>query len=146
MLQKSALPNHCDEAYYNILESIYNIQDHTNNTVGEFHVLSNNCVPCNVFFSYFYTDIVQRRQGCTCAADGTKSAFEVWALNGKEFLTFNPKTLTWTSKSQFSLKIKKIWDKQLTRSHAFSAFLETFCPNMIQQMSVKSVHVNTGEK
>lgn len=120
-LQKTALPDRCDEAHRNILESIYNILDLTNNTV----------------------DVVQRRRGCRSAADGSETAFDTWALNGDDFLTLDLETLTWISKSHSSVKIKEIWDKSRTRSHAFRAFLKNFCPEMIQQMSLKAVPKNT---
>lgn len=120
-LQKTTLPKQCNEAYDNIWESIYTIRDHTDNSV----------------------DVVQRRRGCSRATDGTESYFEAWALNGNEFVTFNPETLTWTAHSHSSLKVKEIWDKQRTRNHAFSAFLKNFCTEMIQQISLKPITKNT---
>lgn len=121
LLQKREIPARCHDAHNDIWESIHTFQDHTNTSVG----------------------VVQRRRGCSREADGSVSAFEAWALNGNDFLTFDPNTLIWTSTSTLSLKVKEIWDKLTTRNYVFGSFLKIVCPERIQQMRLKSLSKNT---
>ncbi|XP_072314106.1 uncharacterized protein [Eucyclogobius newberryi] len=120
-LQKSSLPADCEKPYANIREAITNIQDHSNYTV----------------------DVVQRRQSCSRSPNGTVSAVEAWAVNGNEFLTFDPDTLKWTSQSPSALKVKELWDKQNIRSDVYRNFLRHLCPKMVQEMTLKSTPKNT---
>ncbi|KAJ0062984.1 hypothetical protein NL108_010287 [Boleophthalmus pectinirostris] len=119
-LQTSLIPDNCEIAHYNILEAVYNIESHA-----------------------LAVDVVQRRRGCSRSSNGSVSAFEAWAVNGNDFITFDPDTLKWTPQSPSAFKIKELWDNQQTRNHAFSTFLKNECPKMIEQTALKSTPKNT---
>ncbi|KAK7904165.1 hypothetical protein WMY93_016772 [Mugilogobius chulae] len=118
-LQNSSMPLSCEKDHVNILEAINNI--HT----------------------YMTVDVVQRMRGCSASSNGSVSAMETWAVNGQEFLTFDPDTSTWMSKSPSAVKIKELWDNQPMRSHDYRYFLKSKCPKMLQQITLKSTPKNT---
>lgn len=121
ILQTTQFFENCETAYVDMIESIQNIQQFTNTTV----------------------DVVQRRRGCTQPAGGSVFGSEVWAVNGKEFLTFNPETLKWTSKSSSGVRVELLWNSERTKNHFFSAFIRNHCPKIIEQITIKSVPKNT---
>lgn len=124
-LQNPPFPDfkNCESANYDILDSIHDIQDQTNATV----------------------DVVQRRRGCSQSADGNISGFETWAVNGLEFLTFDPLTLKWMSKIPLALPVEHLWNSEeaRARSYAFSVIIKEFCPKLIQQITLRSVTKHT---
>lgn len=160
ILESKNFPEYCDEACYNILDSLHEIAQFINNTVCTFlkclcfyHVYSilvKGClILCSktktcILLSYFI-DIVQRRRGCIQSANDIISAFEAWALNGMDFISFDHESQRWTALSPSAITVKQHWDKNKGRNSAFGQIIREQCPLMIQRIKLRSIHQKTGE-
>ncbi|XP_070593123.1 major histocompatibility complex class I-related gene protein-like [Erythrolamprus reginae] len=69
----------------------------------------------------------QRLFGCELAEDGSKRGYDLYAYDGKDFLSFNKATLNWTAVNAEATMIKKKWDAQLDRNWRYKMFLEGEC-------------------
>ncbi|XP_029983504.1 hereditary hemochromatosis protein homolog isoform X2 [Sphaeramia orbicularis] len=87
--------------------------------------------------------VVQRRRGCIQSDDGSVSAFEAWAVNGMDSLTFDPESQMWTSQSPSSETVRHRWNKDKERNFAFQYFIRHLCPEMIQKITLRSVNKST---
>ncbi|XP_071368921.1 major histocompatibility complex class I-related gene protein-like [Centroberyx affinis] len=87
--------------------------------------------------------VVQRRRGCIQLANGTVSAFDAWAVNGKDFLNFDPHSLKWMSQSPTAAPLEHSWNNREARNHAFSHFIKTQCPLMLMGVKLRSINQHT---
>ncbi|KAL2080848.1 hypothetical protein ACEWY4_022701 [Coilia grayii] len=71
--------------------------------------------------------ILQRRHGCMTNSSGV-SMFDEWGVNGEDFLTFDPETLTWTAVSDLAITMAVEWNKLDIRNHVYSNFGQSVCP------------------
>ncbi|XP_076605223.1 major histocompatibility complex class I-related protein 1-like [Chaetodon auriga] len=120
-LESNNFPEYCDEASYNILDFLHEIPPLLSSTVYA----------------------VQRRRGCTQSANGTVSAFEGWAVNGMDFISFDPASQRWTSQSPSAVTLKHRWNINAARNFAFSHFITTRCPLMMKTIKLRSTHQKT---
>ncbi|XP_070835617.1 major histocompatibility complex class I-related gene protein-like [Chaetodon trifascialis] len=120
-LESNNFPEYCHEASYNILDSLYEIPPLLSSTVY----------------------VVQRRRGCTQSANGTVSAFEGWAVNGMDFISFDPASQRWMSQSPSAVRLKHHWNNSTARNFAFRHFITTQCPLMMQRIKLKPTHQKT---
>ncbi|XP_074516746.1 hereditary hemochromatosis protein homolog isoform X2 [Sebastes fasciatus] len=120
-LESKSFPEHCSEACYNILGSLHDIPPTMNSTVS----------------------VVQRRRGCIQTANGTVSTFEAWAVNGMDFISFDPESQRWTSQSPSAIAVKQRWNKDRGMNFAFRHFIREECPRLIQNIQLRSIHQKT---
>lgn len=155
ILQSKHLPERCDNSIDDIVESFHGITKYINRTVCKFskiifHFLWDvDCIlvsDCATKTNYSYTlDVVQRRRGCTQSADGTVCAFETWAVNGMDFLSFDSESQRWTSLSPSAITVQHPWNNNKARNIAFKHFIREQCPQMIQGIKLRSTPQTTGE-
>ncbi|XP_029983527.1 zinc-alpha-2-glycoprotein-like [Sphaeramia orbicularis] len=120
-LQSRHFSESCNGAFGDVLRFIKDISSHTNDTV----------------------DVVQRRRGCILSSSGRVSAFDTWAVNGVDFLTFDPESEQWTSHEPSALPIKKKWNEDKIRNYAFSGFISQDCPLIIGRITLRSIDKTT---
>nr|XP_046268183.1 major histocompatibility complex class I-related gene protein-like isoform X3 [Scatophagus argus] len=118
-LESSNLPVKCDEASYTILEFLHRIPP-LNSTV-----------------------YVQRRRGCILSANGSVSAFDVWAVNGVDFISFNAESQRWTSHSPMAGTVKQRWNNNNARNSALRNFIREQCPLLIHGIKLRSTQQST---
>ncbi|XP_071773490.2 major histocompatibility complex class I-related protein 1-like [Centroberyx gerrardi] len=111
----------CKSAHGDILESLHTIPAFINSTLY----------------------VVQRRRGCIQSANGTVYAFDAWAVNGKDFLNFDPYSLKWMSQSPTATTLEHRWNNWEARNHAFSHFIKTQCPLMLMNVKLRSINQHT---
>ncbi|XP_034713585.1 class I histocompatibility antigen, F10 alpha chain-like [Etheostoma cragini] len=119
-LESQKLPEHCYEASLNIEASLYEIPRSMNS---------------NVY-------VVQRRRGCILTANGM-SAFEAWAVDGTDFLSFDPESQRWTSHSPSAAPVEQRWNKNTLMNNAYKHFVRVVCPQMIQEIQLRSIQQQT---
>ncbi|XP_051240038.1 major histocompatibility complex class I-related gene protein [Dicentrarchus labrax] len=120
-LESNNLPERCDEANYNIIDSVHVIPALINSTVY----------------------VIQRRCGCIRSANGIVSAFDAWAVNGMDFISFDPESQRWISQSPSAVPVRQQWNNNNDRNFAFKHFLREQCPLLIQGMKLRATHQNT---
>uniref|UniRef100_A0A8C6VEV9 Ig-like domain-containing protein n=1 Tax=Naja naja TaxID=35670 RepID=A0A8C6VEV9_NAJNA len=64
---------------------------------------------------------------CELAEDGSKRGYDLYAYDGKNFLSFNKATLNWTAASAEAETTKKKWDADLDRGWRKKIYLEEEC-------------------
>uniref|UniRef100_A0A8C6VL50 Ig-like domain-containing protein n=1 Tax=Naja naja TaxID=35670 RepID=A0A8C6VL50_NAJNA len=69
----------------------------------------------------------QRLYSCELAEDGSKRGYDLYAYDGKNFLSFNKATLNWTAASAEAETTKKKWDADLDRGWRKKIYLEEEC-------------------
>lgn len=152
-LQSKNFPESCDESCDNMLESLHVIPTFTNRTVCMFVFvtlwqLSEAVWPCalkqKILLSYFI-DVIQRRHGCIQSTNGIVSAFEAWAVNGRDFISFDSESQSWTARSPSAVTVQRHWNNNIARNSAFRHFISKQCPLLIQKIQLKSMHQRTGE-
>ncbi|XP_076119173.1 zinc-alpha-2-glycoprotein-like [Alosa pseudoharengus] len=68
--------------------------------------------------------VVQRRRGCITNRSGV---FDKWAVDGEEFLTFDPQTLKWTPQTDEASHLATEWNTQDLRNRAYKSFGQNLC-------------------
>ncbi|XP_034713584.1 uncharacterized protein LOC117935488 [Etheostoma cragini] len=119
-LESQSLPEHCNEASLNIIDSLHEILRFTNSPVY----------------------VVQRRRGCILSANGM-SAFEAWAVDGTDFLSFDPESQRWTSQSPSAAPVEQRWNKNTLMNNAYKHFVRVVCPQMIQETKLRPIQQKT---
>ncbi|KAK1155035.1 hypothetical protein AOXY_G27362 [Acipenser oxyrinchus oxyrinchus] len=76
---------------------------------------------------------VQVMYGCELDDDGTKRGFRQEGYDGKDFLSFDKDTLTWTAPVQQAVITKHKWDANRARNQGLKAYLETECIEWLQK-------------
>ncbi|TDG98548.1 hypothetical protein EPR50_G00201500 [Perca flavescens] len=120
-LESQKLPENCHEAWENIIDSLNKIPRLTNSTVY----------------------VVQRRRGCILSANGTVVAFEAWAVDGMDFISFDPESQRWRSQSPSARPVEHRWNKNTLMNHAFRHFIREECPQMIQGIKLRPIQQKT---
>ncbi|XP_040917265.1 hereditary hemochromatosis protein homolog [Toxotes jaculatrix] len=120
-LESKNLPGNCQEAGYNVLESLHQIPALINITVY----------------------VVQRRRGCIQSASGTVSVFEAWAVNGMDFISFDPESQSWTSQSPSATTVKQLWNSMKAMNSAYRQFIRGQCPQMMERIQLRTINPNT---
>ena len=88
---------------------------------------------------------MQRRRGCIQSTNGTVSAFESWAVNGIDFISFDPESQRWTSQSPSAETVEHLWNSNKARNSVFRGFIRYQCPQMIQMIKLRPIKQDTGE-
>ncbi|XP_036927727.1 major histocompatibility complex class I-related gene protein-like isoform X2 [Acanthopagrus latus] len=122
VLESADLPEYCVEARSDIIEAIHEIPPSIN---------------CTVYC------LLQRRRGCTRSPNGTISSFDVWAVNGTDFINFDPELMRWTSWSPSALQVQHLWNKKVARKNALNHFIREQCPLILQSINLRSTHHKT---
>ncbi|XP_042244714.1 zinc-alpha-2-glycoprotein-like [Thunnus maccoyii] len=120
-LQSKHLPPRCDNAIADILDTLYDIPKYINSSVY----------------------IVQRRRGCIQSTNETVSAFDTWAVNGIDFISFDPESQRWTSQSPSAKTVEHLWNNDRARNAVFRGFIRSQCPQMIQRIKLRPIKQNT---
>ncbi|XP_042565519.1 zinc-alpha-2-glycoprotein-like [Clupea harengus] len=81
-------------------------------------------------------EVLQRRRGCIISSSGV-FAFDEWAVNGEDFLTFGHQTREWTPLSVLATPVAVEWNKQDIRNHVFWNYLHQVCPNAHDTLKLK---------
>ncbi|XP_032065675.1 major histocompatibility complex class I-related gene protein-like isoform X1 [Thamnophis elegans] len=69
----------------------------------------------------------QRLYGCELVEDGSERGYDLYAYDGKDFLSFNKATLNWTAANAEAEVTKKKWDADLDRGWRKKIYLEGEC-------------------
>uniref|UniRef100_A0A8D0A1D1 MHC class I-like antigen recognition-like domain-containing protein n=1 Tax=Sander lucioperca TaxID=283035 RepID=A0A8D0A1D1_SANLU len=120
-LESQKLPENCDEASLNIIDSLNDISRFMNSTVY----------------------VVQRRRGCILSANGMMFALEAWAVDGMDFITFDPESQRWTSQSPSAIPVEQRWNKNTLMNYAYRHFIRVECPQMIQKIQLRPIQQET---
>ncbi|XP_026578156.1 major histocompatibility complex class I-related gene protein-like [Pseudonaja textilis] len=75
----------------------------------------------------------QRLYGCELAEDGSKRGYDLYAYDGKIFLSFNKATLNWTAANAEAETTKKKWDADLDRGWRKKIYLEGECFGLLKK-------------
>uniref|UniRef100_H9GR57 Ig-like domain-containing protein n=1 Tax=Anolis carolinensis TaxID=28377 RepID=H9GR57_ANOCA len=70
---------------------------------------------------------LQQMYGCDLRKDGSKAGYRQYAYDGKDFISFDKETLTWTAADVEAQFTKRKWDAQYTRNQYLKAYLEEEC-------------------
>ncbi|KAH0630649.1 hypothetical protein JD844_013902, partial [Phrynosoma platyrhinos] len=73
---------------------------------------------------------VQMMIVCEVRKDGSKGGHWQYGYDGRDFLSFDMETLTWTAADMEAQVIKRIWEKGDILVRRFKAFLEDTCAHM----------------
>lgn len=71
--------------------------------------------------------------GCALQEGGQRSGFEQYGYNGRDFLSFDKETLTWTAVAAAAQVAKRRLDGELVRSQSLRAYLEEECLEWLQK-------------
>uniref|UniRef100_H9GTB3 Ig-like domain-containing protein n=1 Tax=Anolis carolinensis TaxID=28377 RepID=H9GTB3_ANOCA len=76
---------------------------------------------------------LQQMYGCDLRKDGSKAGYRQYAYDGKDFISFDKETLTWTAADVKAQITKRTWDAQSTRNQYLKAYLEEECIKWLQK-------------
>ncbi|KAM4825935.1 IgG receptor FcRn large subunit p51 [Thomomys bottae] len=76
--------------------------------------------------------VLQGLLGCELAPDNSSVPTAIFALNGEEFMRFNPKMSNWTGNWPESLTIGKLWMQQEDAAWKEKDFLLSSCPQRLR--------------
>ncbi|XP_058864979.1 class I histocompatibility antigen, F10 alpha chain-like [Acipenser ruthenus] len=76
---------------------------------------------------------LQRMYGCELDEDGTKRGFFQDGFDGKDFLSFDKDTLTWTAPVMQAVITKHKWDANRAGNQYWKGYLETECIEWLQK-------------
>ncbi|XP_054833572.1 major histocompatibility complex class I-related gene protein-like [Eublepharis macularius] len=65
--------------------------------------------------------------GCELRGDNRTQGFVTYGYNGRDFLSLNQESLTWTAISEDNKLIKRKWDAERNRQQFWKYFLEVTC-------------------
>ncbi|XP_053149225.1 class I histocompatibility antigen, F10 alpha chain-like [Hemicordylus capensis] len=71
--------------------------------------------------------ILQRMIGCELHEDGRKVGYNQYGYNGRDFISFDKETLTFTAADAQAQVTKRKWDTDLARSEYFKSYLDKDC-------------------
>ncbi|XP_058867059.1 H-2 class I histocompatibility antigen, Q9 alpha chain-like [Acipenser ruthenus] len=71
--------------------------------------------------------------GCELDEDGTKQGLYQYGFDGKDFISFDKDTLTWTTPVQQAVITKNKWDADRARNHQRKGYLEETCIEWLQK-------------
>ncbi|XP_077779574.1 major histocompatibility complex class I-related protein 1-like [Podarcis muralis] len=70
---------------------------------------------------------LQEMLGCELRSDGRKEGYWQFGYNGRDFIAFDKKTLTWTAADTEAQVTKGRWDAELALNQYYKAYLEEIC-------------------
>ncbi|KAJ6644698.1 hypothetical protein lerEdw1_013642 [Lerista edwardsae] len=76
---------------------------------------------------------LQRMYGCALQGGAQKAGFEQYGYNGRDFLSFDKETLTWTAAAAAAQVTKRRLDGEVVRSQSLRAYLEEECLEWLQK-------------
>uniref|UniRef100_A0A8D2KRA2 MHC class I-like antigen recognition-like domain-containing protein n=1 Tax=Varanus komodoensis TaxID=61221 RepID=A0A8D2KRA2_VARKO len=76
---------------------------------------------------------VQEMYGCELSRDGRKGEFWQNGYYGKDYLTFDQETLTWTATDATAQSSKRKWDADSRHNRYMEAYLEEECVEWLQR-------------
>nr|XP_016854178.1 PREDICTED: major histocompatibility complex class I-related gene protein-like isoform X2 [Anolis carolinensis] len=76
---------------------------------------------------------LQQMYGCDLRKDGSKAGYRQYAYDGKDFISFDKETLTWTAADVEAQTTKRKWDAQSMRNQYLKAYLEEECILWLQK-------------
>ncbi|XP_067321440.1 major histocompatibility complex class I-related gene protein-like isoform X3 [Anolis sagrei] len=76
---------------------------------------------------------LQQMYGCELRRDGSKGGYRQYAYDGKDFISFDKETLTWTAADVEALITKRRWDAQSSRNYYLKDYLEKECIEWLQK-------------
>uniref|UniRef100_A0A803T5G4 Ig-like domain-containing protein n=1 Tax=Anolis carolinensis TaxID=28377 RepID=A0A803T5G4_ANOCA len=76
---------------------------------------------------------LQQMYGCDLRKDESKGGYRQYAYDGKDFISFDKETLTWTAADVEAQITKRRWDAQSTRNQYLKAYLEEECIKWLQK-------------
>lgn len=151
VLESHNLIRTCEAACYDVFDVLKEISRFINNTL----CMLKKCLRFDfILVVYLVTMMkpflkilvdVQRRRGCTTSAEGLESAFDIWAVNGKDFIQFDAGVQEWKALTYSAVAIKDSWNNREARNLVFGHFIKEQCPQMIQQIKLRAVEQRTGD-
>ncbi|XP_051017966.1 MHC class I-like protein MILL2 [Acomys russatus] len=89
---------------------------------------------------------LQATMGCELQRNGSTRSFWNLGYAGQNFLTFDPKTLTWAMAVPHTQQIKTFWETRAPRADLVKMFLDDTCPTQLQRhlASLRNVLQDTG--
>nr|XP_060615624.1 class I histocompatibility antigen, F10 alpha chain-like [Anolis sagrei ordinatus] len=76
---------------------------------------------------------LQQMYGCEVRRDGSKGGYRQYAYDGKDFISFDKETLSWTAADVEALTTKRRWDAQSSRNYYLKDYLEGNCIEWLQK-------------
>ncbi|XP_062828988.1 major histocompatibility complex class I-related gene protein-like isoform X5 [Anolis carolinensis] len=76
---------------------------------------------------------LQQMYGCDLRKDGSKAGYRQYAYDGKDFISFDKETLTWTAADVEAQITKRTWDAQSTQNQYLKAYLEEECIEWLEK-------------
>ncbi|XP_039220661.1 major histocompatibility complex class I-related gene protein-like [Crotalus tigris] len=77
--------------------------------------------------------IWQKMYGCELREDGSKGGYDQYSYDGRDFLSFDKETLTWTATDHEAQLIKRAWEADLDRLQRNKLFLEEICIGLLRK-------------
>ncbi|XP_012980871.1 hereditary hemochromatosis protein homolog isoform X1 [Mesocricetus auratus] len=75
---------------------------------------------------------LQETLGCELQGNRSTGSFWHFGYDGQDSLTFDQKTLTWTTVVPSTQQTKMVWETHVPRADGVKAFLEDVCPAQLQ--------------
>ncbi|XP_066469285.1 class I histocompatibility antigen, F10 alpha chain-like, partial [Tiliqua scincoides] len=75
----------------------------------------------------------QHRYGCELSEGGRKRGFQQYGYDGRDFISFDPDTLTWTAADAVAQLSKRKWEAQPGFAHSWKVYLEEECPEWLRK-------------
>ncbi|XP_062391260.1 class I histocompatibility antigen, F10 alpha chain-like [Sardina pilchardus] len=90
-----------------------------------------------------WTEILQRRRGCQVNGSDI-FVFDKWAVDGDDFLTFDPKTLRWIPQSDLAVPVAQEWNQETdwnnVRNYVYGVFLQDKCWDALNKTAKGRTH------
>nr|XP_060615618.1 major histocompatibility complex class I-related gene protein-like [Anolis sagrei ordinatus] len=71
--------------------------------------------------------------GCELRRDGSIGGYQQYAYNGRDYLSFDKETLTWTAAEVPAQNTKRRWERETHEAQRFNAYLEDECIVWLQR-------------
>uniref|UniRef100_A0A8D2IZG5 Ig-like domain-containing protein n=1 Tax=Varanus komodoensis TaxID=61221 RepID=A0A8D2IZG5_VARKO len=69
----------------------------------------------------------QWRVGCELRSDGSKGGYSKFGYDGRDYISLDMETLTWTAHDPAAQNAKRLWDANAARNRYFKTYLEEVC-------------------
>nr|XP_028576258.1 major histocompatibility complex class I-related gene protein-like isoform X1 [Podarcis muralis] len=76
---------------------------------------------------------LQLMYGCELSPDGRKEGYYRYGYDGRDFLSFEKETLTWTAADREAQVMKRKWEAELAKKQYRKAYLEEECIEWLQR-------------
>ncbi|XP_042300311.1 major histocompatibility complex class I-related gene protein-like [Sceloporus undulatus] len=85
--------------------------------------------------------------GCELRKDGSKGGYQQFGYDGKDYISFDKDTLTWTAADLPAQNTKRKWDAEPAIAQHQKAYLEEICIEWLKKYLEygKEVLLRTGE-